>query len=106
MMMDRIARSAEAALDELKFENIPIEGGASDAISRASYFIAKEVGAAAIITPTWSGLTVYLVLRFRSKQPILATTCNEAALDFLSFCWSVVPVLIPSSESSEDVICF
>src|SRR5438105_2945313 len=31
MMMDRIARSAEAALDESKFENIPIEGGASDA---------------------------------------------------------------------------
>ncbi len=106
MMMDRIARSAEAALDELKFENIPIEGGASDAISRASYFIAKEVGAAAIITPTWSGSTACLVSRFRPKQPILATTCNEAALDFLSLCWGVVPVLIPPSDSSEDVIRF
>ncbi|PYR83739.1 MAG: pyruvate kinase [Acidobacteria bacterium] len=106
MMMDRIARSAEAALDELKFENIPTEGGASDAISRASYFIAKEVGAAAIITPTWSGSTACLVSRFRPKQPILATTCNEAALDFLSLCWGVVPVLIPPSDSSEDVIRF
>ena len=106
MMMDRIARSAEAALDELKFENIPTEGGASDAISRASYFIAKEVGAAAIITPTWSGSTACLVSRFRPKQPILATTCNEAALDFLSLCWGVVPILIPSSDSSEDVIRF
>src|SRR5207249_7208174 len=104
MMMDRIARSAEAALDELKFENIPIEGGASDAISRASYFIAKEVGAAAIITPTWSGSTACLVSRFRPKQPILATTPNEAALDFLSLCWGVIPVSIPPSETIDYVI--
>src|SRR5439155_7381205 len=40
MMMDRIARAAETSLDEMKFENIPIEKDTSDAISRASYFIA------------------------------------------------------------------
>src|SRR5438093_5343569 len=104
MMMDRIARSAEAALDELKFENIPIEDGTSNAISRASYFIAKEVGAAAIITPTWSGSTACLVARFRPRQPILATTPNEAALDFLSLCWGVVPLSIPPSDTGDDVI--
>jgi pyruvate kinase len=106
MMMDRIARSAESALDELKFENIPIDAGTSDAISRASYFIAKEIGAAAIITPTWSGSTACLVSRFRPKQPILASTPNEAALDFLSLCWGVVPFLIPPSDTLDDVIRF
>jgi len=106
MMMDRIARSAESALDELKFENIPIEAGTSDAISRASYFIAKEIGAAAIITPTWSGSTACLVSRFRPKQPILATTPNEAALDFLSLCWGVIPVLIPPANTMDDMIRF
>jgi len=104
MMMDRIARSAESALDELKFENIPIEAGTSDAISRASYFIAKEIGAAAIITPTWSGSTACLVSRFRPKQPIVATTPNEACLDFLSLCWGVTPLLIPSSDSLDDMV--
>jgi len=104
MMMDRIARSAESALDELKFENIPIEAGTSDAISRASYFIAKEIGAAAIITPTWSGSTACLVSRFRPKQPIVATTPNEAALDFLSLCWGVIPLLIPASDTIDDMI--
>jgi pyruvate kinase len=106
MMMDRIARSAESALDELKFENIPIEAGTGNAISRASYFIAKEIGAAAIITPTWSGSTACLVSRFRPKQPILATTPNEAALDFLSLCWGVIPVPIPPSDTLEDMIRF
>jgi len=104
VMMDRIARSAESCLDELKFENIPIEGGTEDAISRASYFIAKEIGAAAIVTPTWSGSTACLVSRFRPKQPILATTPNESALDFLGLCWGVIPVLIPSADTTDDVI--
>src|SRR5215472_14900470 len=94
MMMDRIARAAESILDELKFENIPIESGTNHAISRSSYFIAKEIGAAAIITPTWSGSTASLVARFRPKQPILAMTPNDAALDFLSLCWGVIPILI------------
>ena len=106
IMMDRIARAAESALDELKFENIPIEAGTSDAISRASYFIAKEIGAAAIITPTWSGSTACLVSRFRPKQPILATTPNEACLDFLSLCWGVVPISIPPADTLDDVIRF
>src|SRR5437016_637790 len=106
MMMDRIARAAESALDEVKFENIPIEAGTSDAISRSSYFIAKEIGAAAIITPTWSGSTACLVARFRPKQPILATTPNEACLDFLSLCWGVVPIAIPASDTLDEVIRF
>jgi pyruvate kinase len=106
MMMDRIARSAESALDELKFENIATEAGTGDAISRSSYFIAKEIGAAAIITPTWSGSTACLVSRFRPKQPILATTPNEGALDFLSLCWGVTPILVPSSDTLDDMIRF
>src|SRR3989442_8362542 len=57
MMMDRIARAAESALDELKFEHIPIEAGDSDAVRRARYFISEEIWAASIITPTRFGFT-------------------------------------------------
>jgi pyruvate kinase len=88
----------------MKFENIPIEAGTEHAISRASYFVAKEIGAAAIITPTWSGTTACLVSRFRPKQMILAPTPNEAALDFLALCWGVVPLLIPPCDTIDDVI--
>ena len=104
MVMDRIARSAETSLDALKFENISVEPVTEDAISRASYFIAKEIGAAAIITPTWSGSTARRVSRFRPKQPILAPTPNETALDFLSLCWGVVPVSIPLTATMDDMI--
>jgi len=104
MMMDRIAREAECCLDVRRFENIPIETGAEHAISRASYFIAKEVRAAAIITPTWSGTTACLVSRFRPRQLILAPTPNESALDFLALCWGVIPLLIPSSDTIDEMI--
>jgi pyruvate kinase len=107
MMMDRIARAAEANIDALKFESMPDRDvSTGDAISRASYFLAKELDAAAIIAPTWTGSTAALVARFRPKQPILAATPNDAVLDFLSLCWGVVPLHIPNADTNDDVIRF
>jgi pyruvate kinase len=104
LTMGRIARSAEEALDSLDFENLPFEPGTGDAISRAAHLIAKQIGAAAIMTPTWSGSTACMVSRFRPSQPILASTPNEDALDFLSLCWGVVPLKIPRSDSIDEMI--
>jgi pyruvate kinase len=105
-MMDRIVRAAEASLDRKKFE-LPKElGNTEDSISRSSYHIAKEIGVRAIITPTWSGATANLVARFRPEQPILATTPNEAAFDFLSLSWGVIPLFIPPTTSIDDMIQF
>ena len=106
MMMDRIVRSAETALDVQKFEHRTEFGSTHDSISRSSYHIAKEIGAAAIVTPTWSGSTANLVSRFRPKQLIIAATPNELALDFLSLAWGVAPLFIPSSGTIDDMIRF
>lgn len=103
-MMDRIVRAAETALDRRKFEHSDEMGNTRDSITRSSYFTAKEIGARAIITPTWSGTTANLVARFRPKQPIIATTPNETTMDFLSFSWGVIPLFIPPSESIDDMI--
>jgi pyruvate kinase len=103
-MMDRIVRAAETSLDRRKFEHTEEKGNTRDSITRSSYFVAKEVGVRAIITPTWSGSTANLVARFRPKQPILATTPNETTLDFLSFSWGVVPLFIPPSATIDDMI--
>src|SRR4029079_13241974 len=106
MMMERIVRSAENNLDVAKFQHQPELASTRDSISRSSYYIAKEIGAAAIITPTWSGSTASQVARFRPQQLILATTPNEQALDFMSLAWGVVPIFIPQSETTEDLIRF
>jgi pyruvate kinase len=106
MMMDRIVRSAETSLDTAKFEHLPELASTRDSISRSTYYIAKEISAAAIITPTWSGTTATLVSRFRPKQMILATTPNEQALDFMALAWGVIPLLIPQSDTIDDLIRF
>ncbi len=106
LMMDRIARSAESSLDRRRFETATVDYRISDAICRSTYFIAKELGAAAIITPTWTGSTACQVSRFRPMQPIVATTPNEATLDFLSLAWGVIPLFIPPAETMEDIIRF
>jgi pyruvate kinase len=103
-MMDRIVRAAETSLDRGKFEHLEEMGNTRDSITRSSYYVAKEIGVRAIITPTWSGSTANLVARFRPKQPILATTPNETTLDFLSFSWGVVPLFIPPSATIDDMI--
>jgi pyruvate kinase len=105
-MMDRIVRTAETSLDRRKFEHVEHMGNIRDSITRSSYYTAKEVGVRAIVTPTLSGSTANLVARFRPKQPILATTPNETTLDFLSFSWGVVPLLIPPSATIDDLIRF
>jgi pyruvate kinase len=105
-MMDRIVRTAETSLDRRKFEHVEQMGNIRDSITRSSYYTAKEVGVRAIVTPTLSGSTANLVARFRPKQPILATTPNETTLDFLSFSWGVVPLLIPPSATIDDLIRF
>jgi hypothetical protein len=104
MMMDRIARAAESALDVLKFETTPSLTSTADSITRSSYFVAKQIDAIAIITPTWSGTTACRVCRFRPKQPIIATTPNKSVLHFLSLCWGVFPLNIPRSETLDDMI--
>ena len=104
LMMGRIARSVEGSLAPLVFDDLPLDPGTSDAISRAAHLIARDTGAAAIITPTWSDSTACLVSRFRPRQPILASTANEDALDFLSLCWGVVPLKTTPSDNIDDMI--
>jgi pyruvate kinase len=104
LMMDRLVRSAETALDQQKFEHERELGNIRDSITRSTYYVAKEISVRAIITPTWSGSTANLVARFRPKQVIIATTPNETALDFLSLSWGVVPLFIPPCTNIDDVI--
>ena len=76
MMMDRIARSAETCSRRIEIRKYSRSSRApTDAISRASYFIAKDIGAAAIITPTWSGSTACLVVALSSET---ADSCDDA----------------------------
>ena len=107
-MMHRIAMEVESSVDEGKFRWGDLDGETtvSDAISRSAYNIARGTGAAAIITPTWSGSTARLVARFRPAQDIIAATPNKAAVYFLSLCWGIAPLLVASAGTTEEQFSF
>ena len=85
-MMSKIALHTEAALDYDKILDEKArqadEAGPSttQAIGKATCTIARDLGAAAILTATASGRTAQVVSRFRPRAPIIAATNLETHL--------------------------
>ncbi|MBM4349329.1 MAG: pyruvate kinase [Deltaproteobacteria bacterium] len=105
-MMAKIARAAEEEFPHHRFLERRI-GGQSDlpqAISRAASFLAQEVRATVIVTPTESGSTPRWVSRLRPKQPILALSRHLSTVRRLNLCWGVHPVLVTEWKDTDDML--
>jgi pyruvate kinase len=105
-MMARIAQSAEEEFpfDQFLRREIEEETDLPQAISRAASSLAKEVKAAAIVTPTESGSTSQWVSRLRPRQPILALSRHLSTIKRLNLCWGVYPVLVPDWKDTDDML--
>ena len=89
-MMDRIARRVQQ--DPLYFTGLDTgrmahEETNPDAISAAACQVARDVGAAAIVSFTSSGATALRAARERPSAPILAVTPNLATARRLALLW-------------------
>jgi pyruvate kinase len=108
-VMDRIVRAAEAELDFggalLRRERLVDQGRViPSAFARAACFIAHDIGAAAILTPTSSGRTARAVARHRPQQPIIALTSQESTYRRLALSWGVTPFMVEDLLSTDDMI--
>ena len=106
-VMDRVARSTEAALDysELMAERTTLPcGTVTDAISQACGQVAYDLGAAAIVTSTSSGHTAAMVSRLRPPMPLLAITSDERTLRRLALWWGVNPVLVRKARNTDEML--
>lgn len=108
-VMDRIIRSAEAEIDYggslLRRERMTEQGRViPSAVARAACFIAHDVGASAIVTPTSSGRTARAVARYRPAQPIVAITPDQGTYRRLSLSWGITPLLVGDLLSTDDMI--
>jgi pyruvate kinase len=74
------------------------------ATCRAAYSMARDIGAAAILAPTVSGVTPRLLSRYRPDQPIVAVTSDEAVQRQLLLDWGVQPILAPFAHDSEEML--
>ncbi len=106
-VMARIIQATESVLLKNKISNVRgIRGKVTiaRAVSHASYEMAQDLHAAAIITPTQSGSTARMVARYRPEQPIIALSPDPHVVRCLSLVWGVWPVLIEGYTSSDEMI--
>ncbi|OLN31483.1 pyruvate kinase [Desulfosporosinus metallidurans] len=76
----------------------------AEAISFASYTIAKDLEAAAILTPTHSGLTSRMISKYRPIALIVAATPFASTARKLSLQWGVQPLLVPQSSGTDQML--
>lgn len=101
--MDKIARRTES----IYFKTIaPPEKGHSiaEAIGHASNTIANDLNAAAIITPTHSGITARTISRYRPKSLIIAATPFPETARGLSLNWGVHSILINETSETDELL--
>ena len=104
--LDRIARATEPYLDELAFleESMPeLLPATPTAISRAACWLARDLGAAAIVASTSSGSTARLVARFRPNTPIVALTNHPQIQRQLALSWGVIPDLVEAFIDTDQM---
>jgi pyruvate kinase len=78
--------------------------GVSDAISHGACEVAERIGAAAIVTATFSGATARAVARNLPNQRIVAISPNRRVVNQLALCWGVCPLLGGHRRSLEEVV--
>lgn len=101
--MDKIARRTEIAYSYGQNSRHP-HLSVAEAISYASYTIAHDLDAPAIITPTHSGLTARMISKYRPKSLIIAATPFALVARQLSLQWGVIPLLIPESSGTDQLL--
>ncbi len=103
-MMDKIAQRTEKTFLDNQATRHP-QINVAEAISFASYTIAKDLQAVAIITPTHSGLTARMISKYRPIALIVAATPFATTARKLSLQWGVQPLIVPSSSGTDQMLC-
>jgi pyruvate kinase len=78
--------------------------GVSNAISYGACEVAQRVGAAAIVSATFTGATARAVARNLPAEPIVAVSPNRRVVNQLALTWGVCPVLGNACESFEEIV--
>jgi pyruvate kinase len=93
--MDRIVRQVEASAeyDEGREARIPAadDDSRTEALARSARYLARDVGASAIVAASESGYTARKTAKFRPAVPVVAATPNDRIRRQLALSWGVSP---------------
>jgi len=106
--MDRIVRDVAGSDEyaELREQRVPPAGDSgTDALARSARYLARDVGASAVVVASESGYTARTAAKYRPSIPVVAATPDHAVRRRLALHGGVVPRYVDlSSEGGEAVI--
>jgi len=105
--MARIIRDVEESGEygESREHRVPPAGEPrTDAIARSARYLARDVGAEAVVTVTESGYTAHKVAKYRPAVPIVAVTPSQQVRRRLALLWGVTPRYHPMHDSATELI--
>ncbi|WP_226481048.1 pyruvate kinase [Natrinema amylolyticum] len=105
--MDRIVREVEGSDEyaELLEQRVPASGEArTDALARSARFLARDIGADAVVAATESGYTALKTAKYRPGVPVVASTPSQTVRRQLALTWGVTPLYAPVSDQGADAV--
>ncbi|WP_224269942.1 pyruvate kinase [Haloprofundus salinisoli] len=106
--MDRIVRQIEASdeYEENQEQRVPTatDESRTEALARSARYLARDIGATAIVAASESGYTARKTAKFRPGVPVIATTPNDRVRRQLSLSWGVNAQYADYRESAEEVM--
>jgi pyruvate kinase len=105
--MDRIVRQVErsAEYEELREQRVPAAADArTDALARSARYLARDLGASAIVAASESGYTALKTAKFRPGVPVVASTPNDRVRRQLALSWGVNAQYAPYADEGADAV--
>jgi pyruvate kinase len=80
------------------------EDNMATSIAKSAYLLARNINAAAILTPTLRGNTPKLISKYRPPQEIIAVTTTVGVQRNLLLYWGVYPIVTEMVSESEEMV--
>ncbi|PSP81569.1 pyruvate kinase [Halobacteriales archaeon QS_1_68_20] len=105
--MDRIVRQVERSDEyaELREQRVPTASESrTEALARSARYLARDVGASAVVAASESGYTVLKTAKFRPGVPVVATTPNDDVRRRLALVGGVTARYAPYTDEGADAV--
>jgi pyruvate kinase len=105
--MDRIVRDVEDSpeYDQSREQKVPAAGESrTDALARSARYLARDIGASAVVAASESGYTALKSAKYRPSIPIVASTPSDDVRRQLALSWGIIPVSTEYTTQGADAI--
>jgi pyruvate kinase len=105
--MARIIEDVEESdeYDELRENRVPpADETRTDALARSARFLARDIGASAVVAASESGYTAKKAAKYRPSIPIIAATPDDDVRRRLALTWGIIPRQVSYVGDSADSI--